>query len=115
MNFLQLFNKFVVLLKFSIGRACHPQLFIWSGGICICHVHTQVGYFSSFTVLLIICLPSGLRCVDGFVEDVVLVYESQIWHTKEYGHWYQGCTTFVPPNDTPINKMVFVATYMQEP
>jgi len=35
MNFLQLFNKFVVLLKFSIGKACHAQLFIWSGGICI--------------------------------------------------------------------------------
>jgi hypothetical protein len=51
-----------------------------------CHVHTQVGYFSSFTVLLIICLPSGLQRVDGFVKDVVLVYESQIWHTKEYDH-----------------------------
>lgn len=35
MNFLQLFNKFVVMLTLSISRACHPQLFIWSGGICI--------------------------------------------------------------------------------
>ncbi len=35
MNFLQLFNKFVIMLKLPIGKACHPQLFIWSGEICI--------------------------------------------------------------------------------
>jgi hypothetical protein len=81
----------------------------------LCHVHTQVGYFSSSTALLIICLPFGLGCVDGFVKGVVIVCKSQIWHTKEYGHYYQGCTTFVPPNDTLISKMIFVAIYVQEP
>jgi hypothetical protein len=78
-------------------------------------MHTQVGYFSSSIVLLILCLPFGLRCANGFVKGVVIVCESQVWYTKEYGHYYQGCITFVPPNETLISKMVFVAIYMQEP
>jgi hypothetical protein len=78
-------------------------------------VHTQVGYFSSFIVLLIICLPSGLGCVNDFVKGVVIVCESQMWHTKEYGHYYQRCITYMPLNDTLMNKMVFFATYIQEP